>query len=362
MLVFARRLFLKPFPSAILMAFILLVWFGTAIMPAPVLAANRYIQRSADQRTMPSMNYDIQLGGDIDGAIRSIFPPTGRTSFGQERYLNRLVKLMAGQVPFYYPYSATVIEDNRIALCLSSPGGFMYFSEALLDLTETESQLAALIATQMAHINQRHMFQLPQVVDTTLQSTFFQGQQETEAFEQLSARQKTAYRWAHTLIYQSYLEQEMLDALRLATDVMVDSGYDPTGMADWLNKLLALQDSGVVTEYLQNNPINRAMVLQIEEYIKQRYPEGAASSSRRKLMPDAAGRTDQVSKQGGSQASTGGADGFRQYNARAYSRSAAASPSTTSGVSPDQETTESPALPADNQGILDTARFHDIMD
>ncbi|MEZ4573676.1 MAG: hypothetical protein R2857_01880 [Vampirovibrionales bacterium] len=29
----------------------------------------------------PSMNYDIQLGGDIDGAIRSIFPPTGRTSF-----------------------------------------------------------------------------------------------------------------------------------------------------------------------------------------------------------------------------------------------------------------------------------------
>ncbi|MEZ4573677.1 MAG: hypothetical protein R2857_01885 [Vampirovibrionales bacterium] len=236
------------------------------------------------------------------------------------------------------------------------------FLRSPADLTETRIATGRTDCHANGDINQRHMFQLPRC-DTTLQSTFFQGQQERRPSEQLSARQKTAYRWAHTLtLSQSYLEQEMLDALRLATDVMVDSGYDPTGMADWLNKLLALQDSGVVTEYLQNNPINRAMVLQIEEYIKQRYPEGAASSSRRKLMPDAAGRTDQVSKQGGSQASTGGADGFRQYNARAYSRSAAVSPSATSGVSPDQETTESPALPADNQGILDTTRFHDIMD
>lgn len=291
----------------------LLPWVGEPLVDAKPYLERRFVDQSTVQKTPGGLTHDIQLGSDIDTAIRQVYKPSQR--YGLQQYLTKVVAKLAAQSPVYYPFTVIVLSDQRSAMAISAPGGFIYVTEGLLYQTESESELAALLAIQMAYVVKRQMFQLPQVMDTTLQSTFFQGESVAgnADYNQLTAQQKQAFRWVHTLLYQSYLESEVLAASSMAQEWLPKAGYDPSGLTRWVQKQVALQGRGIITDYHQTSPMTEPMALQLEDRAQLLQPRQVAT-------PTSSTRS------------------FRQY------------------------TPAKAAQPSSNGLIQDTPQFHDLMD
>jgi beta-barrel assembly-enhancing protease len=65
-------------------------------------------------------------------------------------------KLLAHSESLPYSYRFSVIKSQAVN-AFATPGGYVYINEGLLTLVETESELAGVMAHEIAHINARHI-------------------------------------------------------------------------------------------------------------------------------------------------------------------------------------------------------------
>jgi len=114
---------------------------------------------SAQQDPKPGFNLfsveqDIEIGRQSAAEAQRELPVLANASL--ERYLNRVVGVLAEQAPgARYPYQVRVVNSPDIN-AFTFPGGFLYVNRGLLEAARTESELAGVVAHEMAHVALRH--------------------------------------------------------------------------------------------------------------------------------------------------------------------------------------------------------------
>jgi predicted Zn-dependent protease len=150
-------------------------------------------------------------------------------------YVNRLGQNLARHSDAQIPLTIKVIEGDD-ANAVTLPGGYIYLRTGLLRIADTEAELAAAIAHEIAHVAARHgtrqatQTQLAQVASIPL---FFLG-----GWGGVCAIGASNGSTPMLLMAAQRSNEEEADLLGL--QYLYKSGYDPLGMVDIFEKLFSL--------------------------------------------------------------------------------------------------------------------------
>ena len=153
-----------------------------------------------------------------------------------------------------------VLLDSDQLNAFAVPGGIIGINAGLFLYAQTESQFAAVMAHELAHLSQRHFArqveesrkQAPIAMATLLGSIMLLATNNTEAgFAGLMTSQAAATHWA--LSYSRDWERE---ADRLGMHTLVKSGFDPKGMPSMFEQMYdAHKYSARPPEFLLTHPV-----------------------------------------------------------------------------------------------------------
>ena len=130
------------------------------------------------------------------------------------------------------PYEIRLIETEALnAFCL--PGGFIFFTTGIIDLLKTDSELAAVMAHEMIHADQRHSLRMAAESNKVTLAALAVMLLSGGAAAPIILAQVAQV--AITSAYTMDLEEE---ADRMGLDALIASGYSPTGMVTLMERFM----------------------------------------------------------------------------------------------------------------------------
>ena len=165
----------------------------------------------------------------------------------------------------HFEYSAL---NDKTVNAFALPGGYIFITWGMLELLNSEAQLAAILAHETAHVTAHHsatamgqQIGLDLVLSTIGATKTPQGVQQVA---QISS-QLTQLRYSRT-------HENEADSIGL--DYMVKAGYNPIGMVQTM-QILEKQGGGKSFEWLSThpNPANRLGIIQDRIHSKYRYSQ-----------------------------------------------------------------------------------------
>lgn len=104
-------------------------------------------------REMPEAE-EIRLGQDLAGRLLGAMPPVADDQV--QRYVNRLGRWLALQTERPdLPWRFAIVHNDSLG-AFATPGGHVFVTSTLVSLMRDESELAGVIAHEIAHVVERH--------------------------------------------------------------------------------------------------------------------------------------------------------------------------------------------------------------
>lgn len=203
--------------------------------------------------TLISVNDEIQLGRGAQQEVRKKVPALTDQTVVQ--YVSRVGRQLAARAGGpRYPYSFSVAnyrELNAFAL----PGGPVWIHRGILHAAANESQLAGVLAHEIAHIAQRHA--ADQITKQLVANGLLGLLGAVLGNDGGGAR--TAQVGAQILANGYMLKfsrDDEREADRVGVQIMRRAGWDPRGMAEFMETLRRQQgrDPGSVEVFLSSHP------------------------------------------------------------------------------------------------------------
>ena len=195
------------------------------ILPQELLAFSPYTNNELDQLEKEFVEQINQAGNVIRDPLAS-------------QYINHLAEILArnGQLPQPYFFLVASNEINAFA----GPGGYIGINSQLILASENESELAAVMAHEMAHVRLHHLYRMIEhqkqmripmlasmlaaialgVVNPTMGSGALMA--ALSGFSQDSI---------------NYVRSNEKEADRIGIDMLIKSGLNPAGMAGFFKKM-----------------------------------------------------------------------------------------------------------------------------
>ncbi len=187
-------------------------------------------------------------------------------------YLNNLGgRLVAASPGARTDFEFLAVRDpviNAFAL----PGGFVVVNTGLLQATDTESELASVLAHEIAHVTQRHIsrllsaqeqvqkLQLPAMI-ALVAAGLASGRPDLVAGAAAAVQAGGIQAQLH------YTRQFEAEADRIGFQTLVNAGFDPNGMGAFFEKLQRysrVSDDGTVPGYLRDHPVTAERIADAE--------------------------------------------------------------------------------------------------
>jgi predicted Zn-dependent protease len=210
-----------------------------------------------------SVNDEIRLGRQAQQQVRQQVPALRDGEVN--RYIDSLGARLAGRADGpRYPYTFDVA-NRRDINAFALPGGPIWVHRGLIDAAKTESQLAGVIAHEIAHISSRHAAE--QITKGTFANVglgllgAFLGDGRGAQIAQLGAG--LAANAAMMKFSRDHEREADLRALRY----MKNAGYDPRGMVEFLQVLRARQgrDPGSVQTFFSSHPAPAERIRRLQQ-------------------------------------------------------------------------------------------------
>jgi len=164
------------------------------------------------------------------------------------------------------------IQDPAIN-AFALPGGFMGFNSGLIIAAQSESELAAVMSHEIAHVTQKHLARM-----IAAQKYDWIKSIAALAVAIIAARSNPQASQAVLVASQASMIQSKLDftrnhekeADRIGLNILLDAGFDPQGMTTFFERL---QKSGRFHEtgapsYLRTHPITYERIADIQNRIR----------------------------------------------------------------------------------------------
>jgi beta-barrel assembly-enhancing protease len=184
---------------------------------------------------------------------------------GLQRYLDRIGQHIAGicHHPDWEYHYVAVNHPSINALAL--PGGYIYITRGMLEKIQSESQLAAILAHETAHVVARDTAAaMTRQTGMTLltMATLISGQAPREVQQLVLI--------TNQFLSLSYSRQDEREADLAGLDYLVDAGYDPNGMVETMQILQEAQTRRPI-EFYSTHPLPANRIRYLKQRISIRY-------------------------------------------------------------------------------------------
>lgn len=195
---------------------------------------------------------EIRLGGDLSAIILGAAPLVQDPD--KQRYVNRLGRWLAlhGERP-NLPWKFGIVESDDFN-AFSMPGGYVLITRGLFDRMRNESELAAVLSHEIAHVVKKHHIKKLQQGLGPIALGEFNGY--------ISGAAGPAGPFAQALIasgkdmFTHGLDKDdEFEADRMGVVIATRSGFSPYGMAGVLQTLTASQDEKRFSLVYKTHPL-----------------------------------------------------------------------------------------------------------
>lgn len=190
-------------------------------------------------------------------------------NFNSDKPLNKYIQLSGNNISYQFGRSEIVFKfgilNTMEVNAYSLPGGYVLLTRGLLEKIKNESELAAVMGHEVAHINQKHIFKTVRKdrqigFAETLTSILSMGKAS------LSSAMSQAIGESVQLLTKTGLNREQeFEADEYGVSFASQAGYDPRDYINLLNRLKTKSDS---TNLKNTHPPFDMRVAKIEAMIK----------------------------------------------------------------------------------------------
>ena len=201
--------------------------------------------------TLISVADEIKLGREAQKQVQSSTPRVQGTAASYVSSLGRQIAATAGGPKYPYSFSVANYRDlNAFAL----PGGPVWVNRGVLQAARTESQVAGVLAHEVAHVAQRHA---AQQISKGMIANGLLGLLGAVLGNAGGAR--TAQTGAQVLAggyLMKFSRDDEREADRVGVEIMRRAGWDPRGLLEFMQILRdqAGRDPGSVEVFLSTHP------------------------------------------------------------------------------------------------------------
>ena len=181
-------------------------------------------------------------------------------------YINNLgYLLVSSSNSTLWQFQFCMVNDSTIN-AFALPGGFIGVNYGLIMATDTESELASVIAHEIAHVTQRHHARsyefasnntIPQIA--AMIAAIILGTQDA----QLGTAALASVQANQVQQQLDFTRENEKEADYLGIQLLADSGFNPYDMAVFFNKLdreSRLYGGAAVPEFLRTHPVNQSRI------------------------------------------------------------------------------------------------------
>jgi len=191
---------------------------------------------------------EYYLGRAVAANILAIYKP-----YTANQALTSYVNLICQTIVINSPYPEVfngyhvLILDSQDLNAFSSPGGHIFITKGLAELTDSEDMLAAVVAHELAHIMLKHSAYLISNMRFSAEMSAIADRASVSAGSgSISSQRLLVFRNSvnstmDTLLKNGYSQEQELEADREAIFLLAASGYNPQAIMDVLK---ALQNTG----------------------------------------------------------------------------------------------------------------------
>lgn len=212
-------------------------------------AGENFRSRVSDQPRVAGMDdvrAEIQFGREVAARVLG--------SFGlyDKEDLNRYVSLVGRSVAAYatrpeIEFRFAVLRTDSIN-AYAAPGGYVFVTRGAIAHMEDEAELAAVLAHEVAHVNERHIVKELNIYSTENSPVYgfahFLGASGDPAKLSFLA---TVDKALEILFVRGYKREDEKEADSLALTYLALSGYDPHAFARYLGRIKDIKGEDVST-------------------------------------------------------------------------------------------------------------------
>ncbi len=186
-----------------------------------------------------------------------------------QRYVNQLGRWISLQSSRpNLPWTFAVLDDSGFN-AFAAPGGYVFVTKGLIDRLADESELAGILAHEIAHVLQRHhLAALRKNARAGIVGQVIASQLSKEVGGALSSQLLSLGR----NLYSKGLDQaDEFEADRLGVTLAASAGFDPYGLVAVLHQLrTAAPDNPVFTFTISTHPAAQLRMDQVEQAMGNR--------------------------------------------------------------------------------------------
>lgn len=210
-----------------------------------------------------SINQEIELGKILLAQVNQRLPVSEDPEI--RAYIQSLgTRLISGGLNSNFPYYFRLIFDPRIN-AFAMPGGIVAINSGLLTLSESESELASVVAHEISHVSQRHIARgfsrqkkLSVVSSIALLGSLLASLYGGDAGIAAATATQGALRDSQ-LAYSRAFERE---ADRIGMTLLVNANLDPYGMPRFFERLnnYSKINQSKAPEFLLTHPLTSSRI------------------------------------------------------------------------------------------------------
>ncbi|MFO7169024.1 MAG: M48 family metalloprotease [Chloroflexota bacterium] len=173
-----------------------------------------------------------------------------------------------------YPFEFHVLADQQTINAFALPGGQVFVTEGLLQLLETEGELAGVLAHEIFHVVGRHSAE--QVARAQL-AEGLTGAAVIAAYDPndpSSAQSAQVALLVGQVVNMRFGREDELESDHEGVSYMAAAGYDPRAMVSVMQKLNQANEGAQPPEFLSTHPDPERRIERIEEAIAAQFPNG----------------------------------------------------------------------------------------
>ncbi len=156
------------------------------------------------------------------------------------------------------PYYIKIVDTDEVN-AFALPGGYLYVNRGLISISETEAELAGVIAHEIAHVVARHGAKaLTRQLGLEIMLGMISGRNPTGV--RRVASQLAGIGGILSMLHHSREAEREADALAVVN--LREAGYDPEGLTGFFEKLLEIndRDPGAFATMFTTHPPSRERI------------------------------------------------------------------------------------------------------
>lgn len=262
-------------------------FLSLAMVPALLLAfGGGSFAKTGDEDLKPKQDVE-QIGDrDVDGSV-NFYSLEKEIALGKQladevektskivtdpvvsEYVNRVGQNLVRSSDAKVPFTIKVI-DNEEVNAFALPGGYLYVNTGLIKLAENESELAGVLAHEIAHVAARHGTRQAtrgQITNLATIPLVFLG-----GWAGYGIRQAAGLAVPLTFLKFSRGFEEEADYL--GVQYLYAAGYDPNSMVEFFERLKAQEKKkpGTFAKVFSSHPTNEKRIQKVQKSIGEILP------------------------------------------------------------------------------------------